>query len=99
MDCGNDISSNILAGTARMLVSLKDHWSGTLVMIGQPAEERGIGARAMLTDGLYRKFPKPDLALALHDSATLPYGTVGTTEGYTFADVDSMDITVRGIGG
>ncbi|MGH7957744.1 MAG: amidohydrolase, partial [Opitutaceae bacterium] len=97
--CGHDIHMTVFAGTARTLASLKDRWSGTLVLIGQPAEERGIGARAMLADGLYQKFPKPDFALALHDSATLPAGTVGTIEGFMMANVDSVDITVRGLGG
>lgn len=97
--CGHDIHMTVFAGTARLLHALRDRWSGTLVMIGQPAEERGIGARAMLKEGLYQKFPRPDHVLALHDSATLPAGTVGTIEGYMMANVDSMDITVRGVGG
>ena len=97
--CGHDIHMTVFAGTARTLAALKDRWSGTLVFIGQPAEEIGVGARAMLTAGLYQKFPKPDFALAVHDSATLAAGTVGTVEGYVMANVDSMDITVRGIGG
>jgi hippurate hydrolase len=97
--CGHDIHMTVFTGTARMLAALKDRWAGTVVFIGQPAEEIGVGARAMLTAGLYQKFPKPDYALALHDSATLPAGTVGTVEGYIMANVDSMDITVRGIGG
>ncbi len=97
--CGHDIHVAVLSGTARALAALKSKWSGTVVFVGQPAEERGIGARAMLTDGLYRKFPKPDFAIALHDSATLPAGTVGTVEGYIMANVDWVDITVRGVGG
>ncbi len=97
--CGHDIHMSCLVGTARTLAALRDHWSGTLVLIGQPAEERGVGARAMLTAGLYRKFPKPDFALALHDSATLPAGTVGTVEGFIMANVDTAEITVRGLGG
>lgn len=97
--CGHDIHMTVMAGTARMLSELKQHWSGTVLLIGQPAEEIGMGARAMLADGLYRKFPKPDYAIALHDSATLPAGTVGTIEGYAMANVDSVDITVRGLGG
>jgi amidohydrolase len=97
--CGHDIHMSCLVGTARTLAALRDRWSGTLVLIGQPAEERGIGARVMLTEGLYRKFPKPDFALALHDSATLPTGTVGTVEGYAMANVDTAEIIVRGIGG
>lgn len=97
--CGHDIHMTSLVGTARVLANLRDRWSGTLVLIGQPAEERGIGARAMLTEGLYRKFPKPDFAIALHDIATLPAGTVGVLEGYTMANVESVDILVRGVGG
>ena len=97
--CGHDIHMTVFTGTARTLAALKAHWSGTLVFIGQPAEEIGVGARALLTAGLYRKFPRPDFAIAVHDSATLPAGTVGTIEGYNMANVDSMDITVHGIGG
>jgi len=97
--CGHDLHMTVFAGTARLLASLRDRWSGTLVMIGQPAEELGLGARAMLAAGLYAKFPKPDFAIALHDIATLPAGTVGTLEGFMMANVDTLDITVRGIGG
>lgn len=97
--CGHDIHMTVFTGTARMLAALKDRWSGTAVFIGQPAEEIGVGARAMLTAGLYRKFPAPDYVLAVHDSATLPAGTVGLLEGYVMANVDSVDITVRGRGG
>lgn len=97
--CGHDIHMTCFIGAARTLVALKDRWTGTLVFVGQPAEETGVGARVMLTAGLYRQFPKPDVALALHDSATLPAGTIGTIEGFAMANVDSVDITVRGIGG
>lgn len=97
--CGHDIHATVLIGTARLLANLKPRWSGTAVLIAQPAEERGLGARAMLTAGLYRRFPRPDFAIALHDSATLPAGTVGTIEGFAMANVDSIDITVRGLGG
>ncbi len=97
--CGHDIHMSCLVGVARVLATLRDRWSGTAVLIGQPAEERVLGARAMLADGLYTKFPKPDFALAMHDSATLPAGTVGTTEGYVMANVDTVDVTVLGIGG
>ena len=97
--CGHDIHMTCFVGAARTLTSLKDQWAGTLVFIGQPAEELGVGARAMLADGLFKKFPKPDYILALHDSATLPAGTVGTIEGSAWANVDSMDITVFGRGG
>lgn len=97
--CGHDIHMTVFLGTARNLAAMKEHWSGTAVMIGQPAEERGVGARLMLGEGLYRRFPKPDYAIALHDSATLPAGSVGTIEGFAMANVDSMDIVVRGVGG
>ena len=97
--CGHDIHMTALAGTARVLQSLKDSWQGTLVLIGQPAEERGGGAKAMLADGLFTRFPKPDHCLALHVAADQPAGTVGYIEGYALANVDSVDITIRGIGG
>jgi hippurate hydrolase len=97
--CGHDMHATAFIGTARALAALKEHWSGTVLFVGQPAEERGMGARAMLTDGLYRRFPKPNFAIALHDSATLPTGTIGMIEGFTMANVDWVDITVRGVGG
>jgi amidohydrolase len=97
--CGHDVHMTVFTGTARSVAALRDHWSGTLVFVGQPAEERGAGARAMLTEGLYRKFPRPDYAIALHDSASLPAGTLGTVEGFAMANVDTVEITVRGIGG
>jgi amidohydrolase len=97
--CGHDTHMTSWIGTARRLVALKQQWSGTLVMIGQPAEEIGAGARAMIKDGLYTRFPKPDFAIAFHDSASLPAGTIGWGTGYTMANVDSVDILVRGIGG
>ena len=97
--CGHDIHVTCLIGTARVLSSLRESWSGTLVLIGQPAEERIVGARAMLSAGLFRQFPKPDLALALHDDETLAAGTIGTTEGFSAANSDTVEITVRGIGG
>jgi amidohydrolase len=97
--CGHDIHMTCLVGTARTLASMRDRWAGTVVLVGQPAEERGMGARAMLKEGLYRRFPKPDFAIALHDSASMPAGMVGTLEGFAMANVDMVDITVRGIGG
>ena len=97
--CGHDIHMTCLVGTARALATVRNRWAGTLILVGQPAEERVLGARAMLAAGLYTKFPKPDFAIALHDSATLPAGVVGTTEGYVMANVDTVDITVPGIGG
>jgi hippurate hydrolase len=97
--CGHDIHMTCLIGVARVLAAQKANWRGTLVLIGQPAEERGGGARAMLADGLFTRFPKPDFCLALHDSADLPAGTVGYTPGFAMANVESVDITVRGVGG
>jgi hippurate hydrolase len=97
--CGHDIHITSLVGTARLLTQLKDRWSGTLVFIGQPAEERGSGARAMLKDGLFTRFPKPDYCLALHVSSDMPAGSLGVVEGFMLANVDSVDITVRGAGG
>lgn len=97
--CGHDLHMTIFIGTARQLAAHRDRWSGTVLFVGQPAEERGIGARAMLKEGLYQKFPKPDFALAVHDSATLPAGTIGILEGFNWANVDTAEITVRGAGG
>jgi amidohydrolase len=97
--CGHDIHMSTLIGTARALGKLKDKWHGTIVFIGQPAEEMVGGARAMLKDGLYARWPKPDYALALHDDAEIETGKIGVTEGYAFANVDSVDVTVRGMGG
>jgi hippurate hydrolase len=96
--CGHDVHVVSLLGTARMLAQLKDRWRGTLLFIGQPAEERLDGARAMLNDGLYTKFPKPDFALALHVWAALEAGKVGFTSGYAQASSDSVDIIIRGVG-
>jgi hippurate hydrolase len=97
--CGHDVHMTCLVGVARILTKLTDQWNGTLVMIGQPAEERGGGARAMLKDGLFKRFPRPDYCIALHDSAVLAAGTIGYTPGFAMANVDSVDITVRGVGG
>ncbi|HEY6111929.1 MAG TPA: amidohydrolase [Chthoniobacterales bacterium] len=97
--CGHDIHMSTLIGTARALGKLKDKWHGTIVFIGQPAEETVGGARAMLKDGLYTRWPKPDYALALHDDAEIETGKIGVTEGYAFANVDSVDVTVHGVGG
>ena len=97
--CGHDIHMTSFLGTARMLTAMKDSWSGTVVMIGQPAEERGAGARSMLNGGLFENFPKPDYGLALHVHAAVEAGKVGWASGYHMASVDSVDITVRGRGG
>ena len=97
--CGHDLHMTVFLGTARMLVQLKDRWSGTVVLIGQPAEETVGGAQAMLRAGLFAKFPKPDYVLALHDTAAVPAGKVSWHAGPLLAGADSVDITVRGIGG
>jgi amidohydrolase len=97
--CGHDIHITCLVGVARYLTANKDKWTGTVVFIGQPAEERGEGAKAMLDDGLFERFPRPDYALALHVDSTLATGKVGYLAGYTLANVDSVDIIVRGKGG
>lgn len=97
--CGHDVHMTIFVGTARILAGLRDKWRGTAVLIGQPAEEMVVGARNMLTAGLYRRFPKPDYAIGLHDEPQIPAGTVDFAEGYVTSNSDSVDITVRGIGG
>lgn len=97
--CGHDIHITCLLGTARMLTNLKDEWGGTLLMVGQPAEETADGAKAMLDDGLYKNFPVPNYALALHSNAELEAGKVGHTSGYFLASLNSVDITIRGVGG
>ncbi len=97
--CGHDIHITNMLGTASMLAHLKDQWHGTLVILGQPAEETIDGARAVLRDGLYSRFPKPDYTIALHDSADLEAGKVGYTPGYALASSTSVDIKIRGLGG
>lgn len=97
--CGHDIHITNLVAVARYFAANKDKWKGTLLLLGQPAEERGSGARKMLDDGLFERFPKPDYALALHCDSTLATGRIGIRGGYILANVDSVDITVRGRGG
>lgn len=97
--CGHDTHMTAWIEAARLLSARRGEWSGTLVMIAQPAEEIGSGARAMLADGLFTRFPKPDFLLAFHNSSDLPAGTIGTTSGYAMANVDSVDVLVRGRGG
>ncbi len=97
--CAHDMHMTSFIGAARLLSKLRDRWSGTLVMIGQPAEELGSGALAMLADGLYTRFPRPDFCVALHVDAALEAGKVGYREGFVMANVDSVDLTVRGVGG
>jgi amidohydrolase len=97
--CGHDIHMTCLLGTARVLSQTRDRWHGTLLLICQPAEETIDGAKAMLNDGLYSRFPKPDYALALHDSADLEAGKVAYCPGYSLASSTSVDVTIRGMGG
>jgi hippurate hydrolase len=97
--CGHDTHMAAWVGAARRLAAMKGQWSGTLVMIAQPGEEIGAGARAMLEDGLYTRFPKPTHALAFHDTAGLPAGVIGYRVGPVLANVDSVDILVKGVGG
>ena len=97
--CGHDIHMSSLIGTARALGKMKDRWKGTAIFIGQPAEETVGGARALLKDGLYTRWPKPNYVLGLHDDAEIAAGQIGVTEGFCYANVDSVDVTVKGLGG
>ncbi|MCC6507475.1 MAG: amidohydrolase [Pirellulaceae bacterium] len=97
--CGHDIHMSSIIGAARYLASHRDQWKGTLMLIGQPAEERVAGAKAMLEDGLFTRFVKPDYAVALHVESNIPTGKVALRAGYSMANVDSVDIEVRGRGG
>jgi amidohydrolase len=97
--CGHDMHMTVWTGTATLLSQLKDQWHGTLLMVGQPAEEQGDGARAMIADKLFERFPKPDYAIALHVKGDLAAGTVGIVKGFAFAAVDSVDLTFYGRGG
>jgi hippurate hydrolase len=97
--CGHDIHMASLWGTASIMAHNKDSWHGTLMLIGQPAEETITGADKMIKDGLFTRFPKPDIGIALHDTNNLPFGKVGITPGYAKANADSVRITVYGKGG
>ena len=97
--CGHDIHMTSLIGTAEQMINYKADWKGTLMMVAQPAEEVGGGAKAMLKQGLFSQFPTPDYVLGLHVSAALPAGKVAIAPGYALANVDSVDITVKGKGG
>jgi amidohydrolase len=97
--CGHDVHMAGWTGAATLLARMKDRWRGTLLMIGQPAEEMVKGARAMIADGLFTRFPKPDFAVAVHDSSDLPSGKVYYVPGYAMASVDSVDVTIFGRGG
>lgn len=96
--CGHDMHMTVWLGTAKALVEMKDQWQGTLVLIGQPAEEIGAGSKLMLDAGLFQKFPVPNYAVALHCSPTIPAGKVGFGKGYTMANAESIDIVVYGQG-
>ena len=97
--CGHDLHMTNLIGTAKYLAEHKEQWKGTLVLIGQPAEELGQGAKRMLEDGLFKRFAKPDFAVALHVDPSQPTGKVTARAGFLAANVDSIDITIRGRGG
>lgn len=97
--CGHDVHMTVLLGTAKQMVKYKDNWQGTLMLIAQPGEEIGYGAKQMLAEGLFEKFPLPDYNIAMHVSADLPAGKVGYVKGYAMANVDSVDVNVKGIGG
>jgi hippurate hydrolase len=97
--CGHDIHMTNLVGVARYLAQHKDQWKGTAMFVCQPAEERGEGARKMLGAGLFSKIKKPDFAVALHCDSKTPAGKIGYRAGYALANVDSVDVTVRGRGG
>ncbi len=96
--CGHDAHMTIWTGVARRLAADRGQWSGTLMMIAQPAEETGTGAKAMLADGLFTRFPRPDFNLSVHDTSALPAGQISTVAGTVKSAADSVDIEVRGIG-
>ena len=96
--CGHDTHITAMVGTARRLAALKDRWKGTVVFVVQPAEERLGGAKVMLADGLYTRFPKPDYAVAFHVDADLPAGRISASEGLQYSSADSIDIMVPGLG-
>jgi len=97
--CGHDLHMAAWAATARLMAEHRDRWHGTLVMIGQPAEEGGGGALAMLKDGLFTRFPRPDFALSFHDDDTMPAGTIGYHPGFFRSMSDAVTMTIYGRGG
>src|SRR5262245_9002286 len=96
--CGHDVHITALIGTAKQMTARKNQWSGTLVLVGQPSEERANGARDMLADGLYTRFPKPDYALGFHVWATVAAGTIVVPNRIAMSSADSVDIVVHGVG-
>ena len=97
--CGHDVHMTVWLGVASRMAASREDWRGTLVLVAQPAEEIGAGAKAMLADRLFQRFPRPDFNLALHVNAALPAGQVGYVSGYAMANVDSVDVSVYGRGG
>ncbi len=97
--CGHDVHMTVGTETALNLAARTSEWQGTLMVIAQPAEERGAGAKAMLEEGLFERFGVPDYNLSLHTLATLPAGQIGFVPGWMMANVDSVDIHLKGVGG
>ncbi len=97
--CGHDVHMASFVGAARRLTAMKTQWKGTLVMVAQPGEELGLGAKAMIADGLFTRFPRPDYNISLHVNGVDPAGSVAYTPGYALANVDTVDVIVKGVGG
>src|SRR3984957_16504560 len=97
--CGHDLHMATLLGTATIMAHSKETWHGTLLLIGQPAEETVSGARKMIEDGLLTRFPRPDVGVALHVSNNFPAGIVGVTSGYSYTSADALRVTIYGKGG
>lgn len=97
--CGHDVHMTVITAAALELMQRRDQWQGTLMIVMQPAEERGTGARGMLADGLFERFPEPDYNLSVHTIATLPAGRIGYIAGWMMANVDMLNIVVHGVGG
>ena len=97
--CGHDVNVTCVVGVARVMAELKDRWKGTLVLVGQPAEEKLQGAKAMLDDGLFERFPRPDYCLAQHVDCALESGKMKYVSGYAMANIDNLEVVIRGFGG